>query len=116
MSKAEELAQKYTSAQAWEKFDTLPEKVKDVILAPKNLETIYFIAKENNVLDKVDAILRYVDLILAGIVPITLLRETLEEELRIDMNRARKIAMEIRDKIFMQAKDELRKIHNLDNS
>lgn len=113
MSKAQELAQKYTREQLWEKFDALPEKVKDVILAPKNLEHIYFIAKENNILDKVDAILRYVDLILAGIVPITLLRETLEEELRIDTERARKIAMEIRDKIFMQVKDELRKIHQL---
>ena len=53
-------------------------------------------------------------LILAGIVPITLLRETLEEELQIDEERARKIAMEIRDKIFMQVQDELRKIHNLE--
>ena len=113
MSKAQELSQKYTKEQAWEKFDALPEKVKDVILAPKNLEAIYGIAKENSVLDKVEVILKYVDLILAGIVPITLLRETLEEELRIDQERARKIAMEIRDKIFMQAKDELRKVHNL---
>lgn len=116
MSRAQELSQKYTKEQLWDKFDALPEKVKDVILAPKNLGAIYSIAKENNVLDKVDSILRYVDLILAGIVPITLLRETLEEELQIDTDRARKIAMEIRDKIFMQAKDELRKIHNLDNS
>ncbi|MFY9457541.1 MAG: hypothetical protein WAP23_01240 [Candidatus Spechtbacterales bacterium] len=113
MPKAEELAQQYTKDQVWKKFDALPERVRDTILAPKNLEQIYFIAKENNILDKAEYLVRYVDLVLLGIVPITLLRETLEEELRIDEARARKIAMEIRDKIFMQAKDELQKIHGL---
>ena len=114
MPRSQELAQKYTTEEAWEKFDSLPEAVKDAILAPKNLEVVSSIAKENGVLDKVGIILQYVHLILAGIVPITLLRETLEEELQIDEERARKIAMEIRDKIFMQVKDELREIHNLE--
>lgn len=114
MSKAQELAQKYTNEDAWKKFDSLPENVKDAILAPKNVDAIYSIAKENNILDKAGDVLRYVHLILAGIVPITLLRETLQEELQIDENRARKVATEIRDKIFVQVKDELRKIHNLE--
>ena len=113
MPKAQELAQKYTIEEAWKKFDSLPETVKDAILAPKNLETVYLIAKKNDVLNKVGTILQYVHLILTGIVPITLFRETLEEELQIDEERARTIAIEIRDKIFMQVKDELRKIHGL---
>ena len=113
MSKSEDLAQKYTRKQAWEKLATLPQKVQDVILAPENLENIYLIAKDNNILNKAQDLVRYVDLVLLGIVPITLLRETLEEELQIDEERARKVAMEIRDKIFMQVKDELREIHGL---
>jgi len=115
MSKAEELAQKYTKEQLWNKFDNLPEKVKDIILAPKTIEILDTIVKENGVpVERGLKLARYVDLVLAGIVPITLFRETLEEELQIDQERARKIAMEIRDKIFMQIKDELRKIHGLE--
>ena len=114
MSKAEELAQKYTKEQLWEKFDALPEKVKDIILAPKTVELLDSIVKENGVpMERGIRLARYTDFILAGIVPITLLRETIQEELQIDEERARKIAMEIRDKIFMQVQDELRKIHNL---
>lgn len=116
MSEAEQLAQKYNKVQLWEKFDALPEAVKDVIFSGKTPDIISDIAKSNGVSEKANDLERYIQLILAGIVPITLLRETLEEELRIDTDRARKIAMEIRDKIFMQAKDELRKIHNLGNS
>jgi hypothetical protein len=115
MSKAEALAQKYTKEQLWSKFDTLPEKVKGVILDPKTVVVLDGIVKENGVpIERGIKLARYVDFVLAGIVPITLLRETLEEELQIDEDRARIIATQIRDKIFMQVKDELRKIHKLE--
>jgi len=114
MSKAEELAQKYTKEQFWEKFDTLPESVKDVIFASKTIDILDDIIRKNGVPpENAIKLARYVDLILSGIVPLTLLRETIEEELRVDEDRARNIAMEVRDKIFMQVKDELMKIHNL---
>lgn len=114
MSKAEELSQKYTADQLWKKFDALPEKIRDVIFDEKTPDIIAGIAKSNGVIEQANNLERYIQLILAGIVPITLLRETVQEELQIDEGHARKIAMEIRDKIFMQVKDELRKIHNLE--
>jgi len=115
MSKADQLAQKYSREELWEKFDTLPDSVKTVILAPKTLDTLDAIADNNNLSPEAASKLwRYVELIMAGIVPITLLRETIEEELRLDEDHARKIAVEVRDKIFIQVQDELRKIHGLE--
>jgi len=113
MSKATELAKKYSEEELIKKFDALPEKLRGVLLATKTLDTLGSIAKENDIAKNFEKLRRYTILVLAGVVPITLLRETLQEELQIDEERARKIATEIRDTIFVQVKDELRKIHNL---
>ena len=92
----------------------LPESVRTTILAPKTLDTLYAIGENNKLTqEKVDKLVRYTDVILAGIVPIKLFRNTLQEELQLDEDTARKVAMEVRDKIFMAVKDELREIHNL---
>lgn len=114
MSKAEQIIQKHTREDLWKRFDTLPEKIKDLILSEKILDEIDIIAKRNGIPPEKNTIARYVHLTLAGIIPITLLRETLEEEFGISTDQARQVAVEIRDKIFMQVRDELRKVHGLD--
>lgn len=92
----------------------LPENVRTTILAPKTLDILYLIGENYNLSqNQIDKLVRYTDVILAGIVPITLFKNTLQEELSLPEDAAKKIATEIRDKIFMQVKDELRKIHNL---
>ena len=114
MCEAEKIAQKYTKDQLWDKFDKLPERVRDVILAPKTTEILDNIIKKNGVSEERGLkLVRYIDFIRAGIVPITLLRETMQEEFQIDEGHARKIAEEVRDKIFMQVKKELHEIHKL---
>lgn len=113
MSRAEEIIQKYTQQQIWDKFEQLPEKVQDVMMSPASVKVIADIAKTNGIPQKTSQIIRYVDFILFGIIPITLFKETLEQELSITGDLAKKLALEIRDKIFMEVKDELRKIHNL---
>jgi len=113
MGKVEDTIKKYSDKELAKRFDELPEKLTAIIVSQQTLDTLQSIAKENAVAKEYPKLLRYTTAILFGIVPITLLRETIQEELQIDEKRARKIAMEIRDKIFMQVQDELRKIHNL---
>ena len=114
MSRAEDIVKKYSKEELVKKFDALPKQLQDITTGQQVLDALRSIAQQNNMPDKFPKLRRYTMLVLSGIVPITLLRETLQEELQIDEERARKIAMEIRDKIFMQVKDELRKIHNLE--
>ena len=114
MSKAEQLLQQVSNDEAWRKFDVLPESVRTTILAPKTLDILYAIGENNNLRqEQINKLVRYTDVILAGIVPIKLFRNTLQEELQLDEDAARKVATEVRDKIFMAIKDELRRIHNL---
>jgi len=114
MSTATESTKKYSKEELIEKFDALPEKLKGVVLAPETLDKIRDIAEKNDVAKNSDKLRRSTILILAGVVPITQLRQTLQDELQINEDRARKIAMEVRDKIFMEVQDELRKIHGLE--
>ena len=113
MSKASQIAQQYTQDQFWKVFDKLPEKIQDALLSSQTFDTVNAIAKSNGVPNRATRIIYYVDLILMGIVPITLLRETIQEESGIREELARKIATEIRDKIFMPVAEELRQIHGL---
>jgi hypothetical protein len=113
MGKAEDTIKKYSDQELAKRFNELPKKLTGAIVSQQTLDALQSIAKENAVAKDYPKLLRYTTAILFGIVPITLLRETIQEELQIDEERARKIAMEIRDKIFMQVQDELRKIHNL---
>ena len=115
MSKAEQLVKQYTKDQVWEGFDALPESVKDIIMAPKTLDVLSSIGRANGLPEeKIHKLGRYTDLILSGIVPITLFRETLEEELSLDTETARKIATDVRDRVFAQVRDELIEIHKLE--
>ena len=113
MSKAENTIKKYSAQELTKRFDELPKKLAETIVSQQTLDVLRSVAQKNAVTQYTPKILRYTTAILFGIMPITLFRETLEKELQIDEERARTIAIEIRDKIFMQVKDELRKIHGL---
>jgi len=114
MSQAENIVKKYSKEDLVKKFDALPKQLRDLATGQQVLDALRSIAQQSNMPDKFPKLRRYTMLVLSGIVPITLFRETLQEELQIDENRARIIATQVRDKIFMQVKDELRKIHKLE--
>lgn len=106
----------YTKDQIWKNFAALPETVRDLMFSPEAGDAIYSIAKRNNIGDKARELHFCTDLILSGVAPITSFRNLIENELQLDQEHARIIAMEIRDKILMQVKDDLRQIHGLDKS
>lgn len=99
--------------EIWKKLKDLPESIRGVLFAPQTTDALYTIAEDNNLVEKIETLELSMNLVLSGAVHITKFRETLQKELQIDENRARIIATEIRDTIFVQVKDELRKIHNL---
>lgn len=110
---AEEQIEKYSGEKAWEVFDGLPDALKDAILSPQNLDVLDDIAKKHNVPPETNLLVRYTHAALAGIIPLQKFRQALQEELQIPEDQARQIAREIREKIFTQVSEELRKLHNL---
>lgn len=97
------------------RFKSLPESLRNFIVSKDRIIAMSQIVKIYNLSDEKAKIFKRVTTqVLAGIIPITKYKETLERELNIDIYSAHKIATEVRDKIFAQVTDELRKVHGLD--
>jgi len=105
----------YKEEDIWQKFAQLPKTIQNVMFSLETGDALYAIAKKNTVADRFKRLSFCVNLIFSGVVPITSFRKLIEDELRLDQEHARMIAIEIRDKIFIQVKDELRTIHRLDS-
>ena len=103
----------YKEMDIWQRFSALPEKIQKIIFSTEVVDALASITIENSITDKLEKLSFCINLVLSGVVHITGFRQLLQDELHIDEEHARKIAMEVRDKIFMAVKDELRKIHNL---
>lgn len=103
----------YKETDIWRKFSVLPEKIQGVIFSSETATALASVVIDNGITDKLEKLSLCTNLVLSGIVHITKFRQLIQDELQIDEEHARKIAMEVRDKIFMGVKDELRKLHNL---
>lgn len=103
---------KPTPQQQRERLKELPEKIRDVLWAEETGDAIEEIA-EKHAVENPSSLSRLTGWVLAGFLPIQKFRSTLQEELGISEEQARQIAYEIRERIFAQVAEELRKIHNL---
>ena len=62
----------------------LPQSVRVTIMAPKTLDALYEIGENNSLgQEQIHKLVRYTDVILAGIVPIKLFRNTLSTVLTV---------------------------------
>ena len=99
--------------QLLEKFNALPKNLQETLISYESADVIYETAQKEGVLDGVSMIAEITGDVMMGLVPITKFRQKIQDGLGINEEKARRIAGVIRDKIFMQVKDELRVIHGL---
>lgn len=101
-----------TLSQQQERLKELPKKIRDVLWAEETGNTLEEIAQKHHVED-LAYLSRLTGWVLAGFLPIQKFRSALQEGLQIPEDQARQIAQEIRERIFAQVSEELRKLHNL---
>jgi len=102
-----------TLQQRQERLRNASPKMRDVIWAEETGETIESIAMRHGVEDKTSNLSEITSFVLLGFLPIQKFRSALQEELNIPEEQARQIAQEIRERIFAQVAEELRKLHKL---
>jgi len=95
------------------RYNKLPKNLQEAIISCESADVIYKTAEKEGVLQRVSTIAEITGDVMMGIVPITQFRQKIQGELGVEEDKARRIAEVIRDKIFMEVKDELRRIHNL---
>jgi len=97
-----------------ERYDKLPPDVQEAMIAMESANIIYETAKSEGLLPKVSHLAEITGDVMLGILPITKFREAIQSGLGIEEEKARRIAQNIRDKIFLKIADSLRRIHKLE--
>ena len=94
------MPKKYTPEQFWKLYEKLPQELKDALFAEETGDNIHDICERNGVLENLDQVVDYVGRVLVGLLPPDDLQETLERELEMDKERAKKIGQEINRFVF----------------
>jgi hypothetical protein len=95
------------------RLNTLPKDVQEAIFAEETANAIYETAEKERVLPNVSVLAEITGDVMLGMLPIAKFREGIQIGLGVDEQKARRIAEQIRDKVFQKIAQSLRKIHNL---
>ena len=104
------MAREYTREELWKLYQKLPEELKEAIFSEETAENIWNICERNNV-EKISSVAKYVGNVLVGVLPPEDFQETLEKELKIKKEVAKKVAQEINRFIFFPVRPALEQLY-----
>ncbi len=106
----------YPKEQLWELYENLPKELQEAIFSSENADKIYDICTRNGVNkeDVISEIAKYTGYVLLGVLPPDELQQTLETELQLEGNIAKKIAWEISRFIFLPIKNSLEALYRIE--
>ena len=108
------MAKKYTSEQFWKLYEKLPQELKDALFSEETGNNIYESCKRNGVEENLEEIVDYVGQVLVGVLPPEDFQETLERELKLRKEVAKKVAQEINRFIFYPVKPALEELYKIE--
>ena len=108
------MVQKYTSEQFWKLYEKLPQELKDTLFAEETGNNIYEICRKNGVAENLDEIVDYVGQVLVGVLPLEEFQASLEAELKLEKEVAKKVAQEINRFIFYPVKPVLEQLYKME--
>ncbi|MBU0547113.1 MAG: hypothetical protein ABH876_00955 [Patescibacteria group bacterium] len=103
---------KYTKEQFWKLYEKISQELKETIFSEETANNILDICLRNGVEDeRVSEVARYTGRVLMGILEPTDFQETLEKELKMEKNTAKKISQGINRFIFYPVKPALEELY-----
>lgn len=90
----------------WAIYETLPDNLKDAIFSEETSDAIWNICKLHDV-KKISDTAKIVGRVLMGLLPPKMLIQTLQDELMLNEDIAKKVGIEIEHFVFNTIKDEL---------
>ena len=103
--------EKLSQDKLWAIYETLSGPLKDAIFSPDTADAISSVAELNDIENK-RTMAELVSNVLFGLLPLELLPDILQDELKIDKDLAKKISMELEHFIFNSVKTELDELYN----
>jgi hypothetical protein len=105
------MPEEYTREQFWKLYEKLPQELKDALFAEETGNNIHDICERNGILEKLDQLVEYVGQVLLGVLPLDEFQKTLEKELELDPEVAKKVYQEIFRFIFYPVKTSLEELY-----
>ncbi|MFC1663528.1 hypothetical protein ACFL0A_00115 [Patescibacteria group bacterium] len=107
-------SKKYTREQFWNLYEKLPQELRDVLFAKETDSAIYDTCKRNEILDNISQVVEFVGQTLVGLLPPEEFQETLEKEVKLKKDIAKKVSQEIHRFIFFPMKSNLEKLYKIE--
>jgi hypothetical protein len=104
----------YTREQKWNLYKKLPQELKDAYGAEETGEAIYNTCVENGVEEKLSQIVDFTGQVLLGLLPPEEFQYTLEKNLDLDKETAKKITHGINRFVFSPVKEALSRLYEKD--
>jgi len=110
------MPKEYAREKFWDLYKKLPEELREAIWSEKTTDDIYDICQRNDIKDNqiVSEIIRIVGQVLLGVLPPEDFQETLEKELKLEKDLAKKVSQEINRFIFYPVKASLEELHKIE--
>jgi len=108
------MPKKYTPEQFWKLYEKLPQELKDALFAEETGNNIYEICERNEISENLDQIVEYVGQVLIGVLTLDEFRQTLEKELELDPEVAKKVYQEIFRFILYPVKANLEELYKIE--
>jgi len=101
------MTKKYIKEQFWKLYEKLPQELKYALFAEETGDNIYNICQRNKIEERLGEIVDYVGQVLLGVLAPEDFQKTLEEELLIEGDVAKKVFQEINRFILYPVKEAL---------
>ena len=109
------MPEEYTKEQLWKLYEKLPEELKEAIFSEETADSIWNICSKHGIEgERVSEIAKYTGRVLMGLLPPNELQETLEKELQLEPEIAKKVYQEIFRFIFYPVKTSLEELYKIE--
>jgi hypothetical protein len=109
------MAKEYPLEETWKLYEKLPSDLKEAIFSESTAEDIWNICERNEIPgEKISEIARYTGRVLLGLLPPNEFQETLEKELGIESETAKRVSREITRYVFFPVKSSLEELYKIE--
>ena len=109
------MPKEYSKEEFWKLYEKLSPELKEAIFSEETADRIEDICLRNEVEDeRISEIARYTGRVLLGVLPPDEFQEVLEKELKIEKDKAKRVAREINRFIFYPVKSSLEELYKIE--
>lgn len=108
------MPKQYTQEQIWKLFEKIPKELKEAISSPDTADSVWIVCESNDLDIDISGLARIVRDVMLGILPPDEFQITIEKELRLKKDVAKKVAQEINRFIFYPVKTSLEELYKIE--